>query len=455
MRLIYTLSVLLLGIAIGSFWFYPAKIADHGRVQLSDSKPNMETHHVTPSHELEPEKPAPTHKATVLTALLSDQSISENTQQPDSVASNIIIESVPLPLTPWQELMGLADDKKWSELIIYHDHNTFGPDAHAASQWRAKALLENIISQGNLLSFQQTNDLLQEQLLLTPAHSGVHLSLAKAEFKQGLVQQALDTLEQGANLSQDNDNASALLSHRDVMVQEHIDFLLENEYWQEVITFVRSEPASASPHYYAHQLAAAHAHVQLFQWEEAKSLLNMAEFDPTLYTAIAQLRNAIQKGEDHMLLKRQELARKNLIEQQILGNTNVENREFMSLPFEKEGNAILVPFFIGKQRLRLLFDTGASITMISKSWIEKSKSQHLAQLDTKTFITAGGRVQSPMIRVQDVRFGPLTFKHVDIAFQDIFDPSSGIDGLLGMNVLKYYEIKFDFDASTLLLRTKY
>jgi predicted aspartyl protease len=313
-------------------------------------------------------------------------------------------------------------------------------------------LLQNIKSQGNLISFERTQKLLQEQLLLTPAHPGIHLSLAEAQFQQGQIQQALNTIEQGANLSQDG--ATALLSHRDAMVQEHIDFLLENDHWQEVITFVRSEPASASPHYYAHQLAAAHAHAQLFQWREAESLLNMAEFDPDLYTAIHQLRTTIKKGEEHMMLKQQELERKSIIAQHILGNTETDDQGYMKLPFEKDGHAILVPFSIGEHRLRLLFDTGASITMLSSSWIEKTKAHHLAQLDSKIFITAGGRVRSPMIRIQQVQFGPLRFDHVDMAFQDIFEAGSGIDGLLGMNVLKYFEIKFDFSASTLLLKAK-
>jgi len=44
--------------------------------------------------------------------------------------------------------------------------------------------------------------------------------------------------------------------------------------------------------------------------------------------------------------------------------------------------------------------------------------------------------------------------HLLIAFSDIFATDSGVDGLLGMNFLKFYNFNFDLDKGFLVLSSK-
>jgi predicted aspartyl protease len=379
------------------------------------------------------------------------------------------------PQSRLERYQSLIEQKRWKEALTYFSNHfesqlkLIRPPLSIQSQtnlksWNAIAL-SNYIHAGNTeWSPQEQVERLEAQIIRTPEVDALFSTLSILQYTQGSIQKALSTLSHGAAQMQDLDTANRLLNMRDDFVFQHIEFLKKNEHWRELIHFVRSEPTPSSPHYYKLQLAAAKAHAQLYEWEDATSLLNMVDFDPELHAHSNQLRKIIAKTKND--LKEQSLRiktknsehRKNKDEKGEYSKDEHSNDELSKdeilIPFETWGNSIIVPISIGSHKISLLLDTGASLTMLSTAWIQKTSQHHLTRLPSRVFITAGGRIQSPMIRMENVRLGPFEFQHVDMAFQDIFSPDQPVHGLLGMNILKHFELNIDFSSSQLKLRPK-
>ena len=65
-------------------------------------------------------------------------------------------------------------------------------------------------------------------------------------------------------------------------------------------------------------------------------------------------------------------------------------------------------------------------------------------------MTAGGRIDAPVYRIQHVTLGDQVFNDIDFAV--LAAPQSGAEGVLGMNVLG--QIQFEIDQSTSQLLVK-
>jgi len=136
-----------------------------------------------------------------------------------------------------------------------------------------------------------------------------------------------------------------------------------------------------------------------------------------------------------------------------VNNAPAESSEKIAL--QKRGNQYLVDLTLNRQdEVKLLIDTGASITALTRaSFNSLTTFGELIELDRRVFRTAGGVVMGTVYSVPQLSLGPYSMKDTKIAVLD-YDTNSGIDGLLGMNVLGQFRFQIDQENTSLLLSKK-
>lgn len=130
-------------------------------------------------------------------------------------------------------------------------------------------------------------------------------------------------------------------------------------------------------------------------------------------------------------------------------------RDAKSVALQQAGNQYLVDLQINRRDdVTLLIDTGASMTTLSRSaFLSLSSRQRARLVGKRVFQTANGVTQGSVYRVDQLRLGAFQLSNVDIAVLD-FSLSSGVEGLLGMNVLGQFRFQIDQDNVSLLLNEK-
>jgi len=101
----------------------------------------------------------------------------------------------------------------------------------------------------------------------------------------------------------------------------------------------------------------------------------------------------------------------------------------------------------------LLIDTGASLTTLSQasfSDLPKTRFQHRG---SHMFNTANGLIRGDVYRAASITLGDIQLDDIDIAVLD-YPSAPGVDGLLGMNVLRHYRFEIDQDGSMLHLNPR-
>ena len=117
----------------------------------------------------------------------------------------------------------------------------------------------------------------------------------------------------------------------------------------------------------------------------------------------------------------------------------------------RRGNHYLVSAAIdGASQLALVIDTGASITTLSRESFSQIENSGIRYLGTQLFNTPNGMTQGEIYRVDSIQLGEINIPDLEIAVLD-FEPSDGLDGLLGMNVLRNYRFEIDQDKEILYM----
>ncbi|NOR19794.1 MAG: hypothetical protein GQ538_06860, partial [Xanthomonadales bacterium] len=128
-----------------------------------------------------------------------------------------------------------------------------------------------------------------------------------------------------------------------------------------------------------------------------------------------------------------------------------KDRPQHEIPLTRRGNHYLVSAAInGVSQLALVIDTGAPITTLSKESFSQIESAGFRYLGTQLFNTPNGMTQGDIYHVDAIQLGEIKIPDLEIAVLD-FEPSDGLDGLLGMNVLRNYQFEIDQDKEFLYL----
>ena len=120
----------------------------------------------------------------------------------------------------------------------------------------------------------------------------------------------------------------------------------------------------------------------------------------------------------------------------------------------KRGDHFLVEVTLNRMStVKLLIDTGASLTTLSHSSFADLPQANFNYLGSRMFNTAGGLTRGDIYRASSIELGEMQLNDIDIAVID-YPSASNVDGLLGMNVLRNYRFEIDQDDKLLHLQPR-
>jgi clan AA aspartic protease (TIGR02281 family) len=126
-------------------------------------------------------------------------------------------------------------------------------------------------------------------------------------------------------------------------------------------------------------------------------------------------------------------------------------KQAVGVPLHRSGDHFLVDARLNDiQPVRLLIDTGASMTILTPGTLERSGVRYTDTGASRVFSTANGRVRAPVYRLDALSVGSWQVTELDIGVLDM-GGESAIDGLLGMNFLRHFQFFIDQNAALLRL----
>ncbi len=113
-----------------------------------------------------------------------------------------------------------------------------------------------------------------------------------------------------------------------------------------------------------------------------------------------------------------------------------------AVPLIKKGNQYVAVLQLdGYHDVRLLMDTGASMTTLSEHALARvGSSLNFRELGSRMFRTANGVAKGRVLQLDTVTLGSFTLSDARLAVLN-FDIGDDVDGLLGMNVLGAFEFR--------------
>lgn len=175
----------------------------------------------------------------------------------------------------------------------------------------------------------------------------------------------------------------------------------------------------AYPQYARFEYELAQAYLDAGDQLSAKTAFNNLIYDPELGT-LAQQRLALIEAQEN------ELAAAEAAPEEPKKNQIV-------VPLVRAGTSLLVDAQVEGYATRLLLDTGASITSLSKQKVRQLGLRATGQ--ALNLNTANGVTKAKLYYADSLSFGRLNFKNVTVAEVDLGN-SRRFDGLLGTDVLR-------------------
>ena len=125
-----------------------------------------------------------------------------------------------------------------------------------------------------------------------------------------------------------------------------------------------------------------------------------------------------------------------------------------TVSLKRRGDHFLVASSLnGVDPVILMIDTGASITTLTRESFASLVSTDFEFRGSRLFNTANGLTQGEIYGTSSLSLGETRLGGLDIAVLD-YQLSDGVDGLLGMNVLRNYRFEIDQDKELLYLRPR-
>ena len=124
----------------------------------------------------------------------------------------------------------------------------------------------------------------------------------------------------------------------------------------------------------------------------------------------------------------------------------------IAVPLQRIGSLFVVSIMVNSTRqARLIIDTGASHTVLSRSIASDAQLFTERRPVPVTMQTVGGQVQGDMVRVDSIRVADLEINDSWAAIYDMPDAPAGVEGLLGLNFLRQFEMTLDSTRNQLYL----
>ena len=124
-------------------------------------------------------------------------------------------------------------------------------------------------------------------------------------------------------------------------------------------------------------------------------------------------------------------------------------------PVKRYGEHFIVTSTINdNNQLNLMIDTGASLTTLSQVSFSKLDDTYFEFQGLRMFNTANGLARGEVYKADSIQIGEVVAENIDIAVL-AYEPNNGIDGLLGMNVLRNFRFEIDQDNNFLYLAPRH
>ena len=131
-----------------------------------------------------------------------------------------------------------------------------------------------------------------------------------------------------------------------------------------------------------------------------------------------------------------------------------DNPPMHAIPLTRRGDHFLVTAYLNEvSQVTLLIDTGASVTTLSGASFARLDGSGFGYGGSRLFNTPNGMTQGEVYRANSLALGNTLLSAVEIAVLD-YESSAGVDGLLGMNVLRNFRFQIDQDNNVLYLHPR-
>jgi clan AA aspartic protease (TIGR02281 family) len=125
--------------------------------------------------------------------------------------------------------------------------------------------------------------------------------------------------------------------------------------------------------------------------------------------------------------------------------------EVVGIPLHRSGNHFIVDARPARAHsIRLLIDTGASLTIFTPAVLEQRGIRYQDTGRTGVFNTANGRIRAPIYTLDSLSVGDWYVNSLEIGVLEL-GSRSGVDGLLGMNFLNHFQFFIDQNEAMLRL----
>ncbi|MCB1690061.1 MAG: clan AA aspartic protease [Halioglobus sp.] len=134
--------------------------------------------------------------------------------------------------------------------------------------------------------------------------------------------------------------------------------------------------------------------------------------------------------------------------------SSADDRPAQAIPLIRKGDHFLVSALINDvEQVLLMIDTGASVTTLAKSRFTDIDGPGFGYRGSRLFNTANGIAPGKVYQANSLTLGNTRLSVPDIAVLD-YESTGGVDGLLGMNILRNYRFEIDQDNDLLYLHPR-
>ena len=223
----------------------------------------------------------------------------------------------------------------------------------------------------------------------------------------------------------DSGREAAVRAQLQRFINAHSGQLANQQRWSELLAFYQ-RLVNLDPHTAEHYYRLAEVQVQLQLYDQA------------LYSLYFILQDAVMGAKAQALERRI--------------NQRLQFAEGMPVPLLKHGVHHVVEARLSSSELRLLLDTGASITTLTPDAARRLNLRYDLRRSI-SLATAGGLVSAPLIEVSGLMVGEAEVDRLQVGILPLVG-ADGFDGLLGMNFLQRFASSINQQDGVLHLQNK-
>ena len=333
--------------------------------------------------------------------------------------------------------------KKLLNNRLYYDAMILYQEQFQTNDQTSIQLKRILLDRLKLLSETRNNNDFSELIenYLSIYYDDVEVLLLLAKFNQanGSYLEAVDVYLLAKTYAYTDADQNKLLTHFNGFIEGIDSFYTNQKNWPSLLNFyshISTSGLMTSPHQYRQALAHLRSGDEYIAIEQFRQLTNDSVVGESAVAALNKLTNLNGVTPANVTSP--------------ASSSSLEASE--SIALQKLGNQYLVDLTVNRQdEVKLLIDTGASITTLSRSSFDSLTTNGDAVVqDRRVFRTASGVVMGTVYSVPQLSLGPYVLNNTQIAVLD-FDVSRNIDGLLGMNVLGQFRFQIDQENARLLL----